>query len=348
MFWLGLGLVVSFVPGWTGAAIPTSWAFASIVLPLALWRPIRWTPIHTAIAATLAYACVSTLWSISGNNVIGLWKFFIFGLAFWLGSSLVSMRALFRGLAVGLAISSGFAVAQSFGLDLVLRADPGAGLLYNSIIAGLLSAMVIVGLVVARDWIWILLAAPALWLAGSRGGWLVLAVGLAAIWFRRPFWIILTALAAGSGIVALGLHPGSDSMRLAIWSGALSHLSWFGKGPEAFLNYFMQWPGRGIIQPEYVHNDYLQLVFEYGLGAAPILLAFAVLFLFTRNPYWPLYVCFATAAGFVFPLHMPSVTVLSGIVAGRVATDWHIFWVLGNRRRPVLAARPDLAQPTLA
>ena len=57
MFLLGLLLPICFIPGYTGASIPSQWVLLSLVLPAALWRRgYRLTPLHLLGLGFIAWA----------------------------------------------------------------------------------------------------------------------------------------------------------------------------------------------------------------------------------------------------------------------------------------------------
>jgi hypothetical protein len=179
MFWLGLTVSLCYVPGVTGAYIATQWPVLSVLLPLALWRSGPVTALHWAGVLFLTYAAVR-LWSapLFFDGVFGLWLLCIMSLSFWLGSTLDDLRGLYKGLALGVSVSSVVAVFQYFGTPLVLYGTSNpAGLYVNSVSLGIISALLIVALVSERMWLWVPALAPGLLLSGSRGASIFAAYG---------------------------------------------------------------------------------------------------------------------------------------------------------------------------
>ena len=145
-------------------------------------------------------------------------------------------------------------------------------------------------------------SAVGILLTGSRGGYASAVVGLitfgfvslllAGKWLRREFWIALVAtlLLAGGGI-GFGIRSAiqeseflqfrvasvnlDSGVRKALSKAAIQQFQispWFGTGSRTYLYYGRQFR-HPLIQadPEFAHNDYAQLLAEYGLvGAAGI------------------------------------------------------------------------------
>lgn len=333
MFWLGLITSVAFVPGYIGATIPTNWVVLSMLLPLALWREVALTPLHWVLFAFLAYAFLSLLWTVHLlNSLWQLWLLSIFALAFYLGSSLGSLRSIYSGLAVGLSISSSIAIFQALGFNPVLSSTTGnpAGLLFNPVVLGISIALLAVALVTERMWLYLPALAPGLYLANSRGAYLVLFGGLIATKVRNP--IYLATLAAGAFIYFTWSLSPSDTERMMIWRAAYTNLTPFGNGPGSFLSvWFQRGPGH-FLHPEYVHNDFLQFVFEYGVGAILLLTVLAGCASRIAAPEWPVFAAFLLAACFFFPFVTPIPCFLGALCAGRLASTWRNPWPLSLRR----------------
>lgn len=142
---------------------------------------------------------------------------------------------------------------------------------------------------------------PPLYLSGSRSAWLGLLAGLcvtaALLGLRRGArraWLVLLATAvalAVSSVLVWWLSPLvqarvadalTGNVRLNLWRDTLAMIAdkpWWGHGPGVFRwVYPRYWHHLNIyIDPEFAHNDYLQLVAEYGVvGAALLLTALGV------------------------------------------------------------------------
>lgn len=319
LFWLGFVLPVCFVAGVTGASIPTQWPLLSVVLsvmlifsPYKLGGKINMTSWFGL--AFLAYACLSVTWSPNPVfAVYGLWQVAIWGLAFWLGSTSPSLSPLWRGLAVGLGISSMVAVAQALGWDGVPSRDHPAGLLYSGPLQGAVIALVTVALVCDRAWPYIPAMLPGLWLAHSRGGWLALVVGLGA----RAHWSLPLLATGAAAALALSDIGRSDSLRLQEWSIAAHGLTLSGFGAGAFGQVIYRTPA-AVVHPEFVHNDYLQLAFEYGLGSLFLFPIMAAALANTGARTWPVFAAFCTLGLFYFPLYTAPLAFTGAVAAGHI------------------------------
>lgn len=348
MFWLGLLLTVCFIPGYVGASVPTQWAVLSIILPLGLWRIAPYSPLHKPLFGFLVYAAISGLWSIQYQSwVWGLWVATLWVLAFHWGTLVTNLQSMWKGVACGLWVSTAVAVIQAFGYFPVEAADDQlAGLFFNSSLFGVLCGLTLVALICERLWWYTPPLALGLILSGSRGGFVLLGFGLTAR-FTSPFFAIGCV---GLAVSAAMLSPLdlADSQRLQIWGVTLSSLSPFGHGAGSFVDiFYMAKTGSAskLIHPGYVHNDIIQLTYEFGLAAFLLLIAPAVALAGDARHRVPL-LTFWLCACFYFPLYAPLTAFLWLIVAGNAVRDWavvrdnlhhcgHVLlpWALGPRSR---------------
>jgi len=347
MFWLGLAVSGLWYPGYTGATIQTSYVAMSLFLPLTLWRPVRLTSLHWVLFAFCAIAALSCVWATNPFDAAwGLWQVALFAMAFWLGSSLPDASRLWLGFSIGAAVSACFAIAQWFGYVpfLVWNATAPAGAYYNSMYAGEIFAIAALASIIYRRWWLVPLLIFALAISMSHAGWLAFGLGLVLIRFRSFKLILIIALAAAV-VFTFHFRP-SDAIRLQVWYAALTNLAWFGHGPGSFLSLWYH-SNDLIIFPEYVHNDALQLVFEYGLLAiVPIgLLASPA----TRSDgrEWPVYIAFLFMGLVSFPLYTPVLGFAGALCAGRLARGWSLRRALGPHRRHDLVLRLPTPQPAL-
>lgn len=225
----------------------------------------------------------------------------------------VPLRDFYIAFAIVCTLSSALAVAQAlfgwypFRVWLDYQAP---GLFFNPVHAGLTLAIMIVALVANRLYWFIPALAPGLYLAHSRGAWAALGIGLLAARFRNPLWLLVLVLALG---VAYSLYPNSsDLQRLQIWRAAWINLTLWGHGPDSFLNMYIAGPA-GAVQPQFVHNDYLQTVFEYGVLALIPFTAIAYAAAHTSARDWPTLITFLFMATFSFPMHMPLILAIGTV-----------------------------------
>lgn len=341
MILFGFILSVAYVPGWTGAYIPTGWAVLSLVLAFTLWRPAPIGPLHWVGLLFVAYAFISTLYTVSRPEAgWQLWQIVIMALAFRWGSSLGrvwTMRELYTGLAVGIWVSTAVGVAQALGYQPVLYNEGGVsptGLFYNSVTFGEVSALVAVCLASEGAWLLALSLLPAIALAHSRGSWLMLGL-MALIVVSRRTWPALVAIVLCAGFLLW--HPGdSDTMRLNLWSHAFSGLTFFGHGAGSFASLYFVQPSGALFHPIYVHNDYLDLVYQFGLGAAALLWVLITLAWKERyEPEWYPFIAVGILALYSFPLQMPLTCFLFAICAGRLSRRFGLASVERHRSRPL-------------
>lgn len=336
MFWLGLLLAICYVPGYTGASVPTQWAVLAMILPLGLWRG-GLTFGHRLFLCFGAYAALTAVWSL--NLYSWGWGFatlVIWGLAYHWGTLCDDLRPLWKGLAVGLFVSVAVAFAQALDYIPVETADiyRPSGLFFNNSLLGVLCGFVIVGLACHRLWWYTPPLALGLILSGSRGGLLLAALGVGARYVSplAAAYAFITAACAFALVMDL-----SDSQRLMVWGVVLPVLNLFGNGAGSFADlHFVYHAKVLLIRPEFVHNDILQLAYEYGLGALLPLTLFAIALSRTDSTDWPVIFTFCVAATFYFPLYAPVSAFIGLVVAGHLLRDWVPLRSLRDRWRPVL------------
>ena len=334
MFWLGAIVSLCYVPGITGAYIATQWPVLAVVLSFGLLRSGPLTEFHLAGLAFIAYAVFHMQFTPAPYaSVFGLWLIVIMGLSVWFGTTITNVRGLYAGLAVGGAVSSALAILQYFGVDTIATASTNpAGLYVNSVQQGTVLALVAVALASERMWLWALPLAPGIFLAHSRGAWIALAAGLLACYLRR-LWVF-GVLAAGGVLVFyfLPLSP-TDAERMFIWRTAADGLTLFGWGPGIFYTIALPRGGAFSLYPEYAHNDALQLVFEYGLGALLPFSIFSYALWRTDVKEWPVILAFVVAGLYSMPLFMPITSFLAFVAVGRILRDYGLAGNYGSDRR---------------
>jgi hypothetical protein len=272
---LGSVVALCYIPGVTGAYIATQWPVLAVLLSFGLLQRGPFTVFHAAGLAFVAYAALRVPFSPAPDaSVFGLWLVIIMGLSVWFGTVITNVRDLYAGLAIGGAVSSLLAVSQYFGWHPVAEVTPWnpPGLYLNSVQQGIILALIAVALISERMWVYVPLLVPGIFLAHSRGAWVCFAVGILGCYVRH-LWIFAAVAVAGAFYLLTPLSS-SDELRMLIWDTAWEHLKWLGWGPGVFYTIAMYHDGAFQLYPEYAHNDALQLVFEYGLGA---LLPFAVI-----------------------------------------------------------------------
>lgn len=347
MFYLGLLTAVCYIPGYIGASIPAQLAFLSIVLPLGLWRHTPLSLGHLAGLLTLGWSAISLLWTPNiWDGLHGLWLFAIWALTFYLGSTITDLRPIWRGLAAGLTVSSLVAIVQALGYRPVeSTGDTGfPGLLFNQTVLGASCALTIIALWTQRQWLWIPGLLPGLYLANSRGAYLTLAIVAVA---RYLHWTVAAGVLSLGGLFFLTHLSGSDSIRLTIWGAAGRVLTLLGYGIGSFSTFLMLTPTQ-LYHPDRVHNDYLQLLFELGLGAIPIFYIYLANLRDRRSDHWPVFLAFAILGLFYFPLWAPVPAFIGCLCAGTMFADRHQSWLLSSPGRYSSLPSGPLRRPLFA
>lgn len=343
IFLLGLALSLAYIPGITGNALPTGWAVLSLVLPLTLWKKADMTLFHWLGALFLIYAAISSLWAPEPWDAVWrLWQFGILALGFRLGATSIDLKPLWKGLAVGVGISSFVAVMQHSGYNWLPHATPYPGIYYNGVASGAITALTIVALCSNGLWVWSAPLFPGLILSGSRAGIAATALGL-LLCLHRQAWIALVPIIAA---FAVTLHLGnSDIQRFNLWFAVASHLEFLGNGAGSIMSLFFTTPS-GLQHPQFAHNDYLELLFEFGAGCL-FLLPWAFVYAQSWHPLFPIPLTFLLLALVAMPLGIPVAAFIFAVASGRIAGDWHRAFFFSDLRGSYLSNRPRFIEPTV-
>lgn len=311
MFWLGLVLPICYVASYTGAAIPTQFPVLSIALTAGLWRRGNLGAMLPLFFST-AWAALSLTWAPNLDTAIyGLWVMCIWAMSFWLGTTLLSLEGLWRGLAIGMSISSAVAVAQWLGWS-AIPSDGNAGLLYNTTLQGLCIAIVMLGLWVNGLIAYIPALLPGLILANSRGAYVVLAAGVLAQFGKFQAIAIMLSLAV---IYVFTFYGPSDVERLQIWLVSGLGISWHGMGVGTFEAVFYHDFAGIKHRPGHAHNDYLQLWFELGIGSLGVYFVLGCA-AWRRSRCRAVIVALLVCSTFYFPLYAPIPGFVAFLLAG--------------------------------
>ena len=263
----------------------------------------------------------------------------------------------------GLEETLRFALQQAHGvpLDETLRQKLVGGRVFGTLVyPNTLAGFLVVALGPVLAWLWLQTRSRrlwirwgglgvaggtilwCLWLTGSRGGLLAMAVMtvtgalLLARQNRHRWW----ALAATAALLALGLvavgrrGTSSFSARLDYWRGAVAIARdnpWLGTGPGTFGSIYPKYKTATTEEAQLAHNGYLEMWCDSGAAAFVIFAAFwaigwwQAVRLTRQRPGDPVALALAVALtgwivhqGVDFDLHVPGVAVPAFLLLGMV------------------------------
>jgi hypothetical protein len=343
-FILGLTVALTYWPGMNGAAEASRWSLMAFVLPPLLFLgPIKPNRTHWLGLAFLVWAVETMLWApVRADGTGDLIHWGLVGLAFLVGTAITDMRWLFRGLGLGLWVSSGLAIAELCGLHpmtwmfiptTAANLNGYGGLFINANLFAEFATAVLVGLLAYGSW-WIAAGIVlGIALSGCRSA--IVALGVCGLYYAwgRWRWKAVAGLPIIAGLLFLddpakwtsGVTLG---LRMDLWHDTISGLTLFGHGVGSFNSVFPlygNWTDASVIQPAHAHNDLLEIAFELGLPGVVLALLFAGT-VFKRADQGSRYVLIATGITgcFGFPLFEPSTAFLFGIVAGHAGRAWSL------------------------
>lgn len=296
-----------------GAARPVIWcvlaagALAGYVGWRALTSPVEYlarTDLYVVMAALLVYLLAAVHLVAPRQRFALLWV--LFGLALLhVGVGVIQFKEKQNFMLLPWILrsdygyrASGFYICPNHlagllelvGLPALAIAVWGRAKTWKRIVSGYVAFMALAGIAIT----------------GSRGGYLSLVTGLLVfaaltlivVWQikRQWFWPILMATllgcvgVTGAGIWVMKRSPDLDrrlgqvydpsNMRLLMWKAALDahRLSpWTGTGAGSYLFYGRYFRHQTVqADPQHVHNDYLELLAEYGYVGAGLMLVFLV------------------------------------------------------------------------
>lgn len=345
VFFILTVITVPFMP--SGGTVPR-WAFLSLVCAALFMRiNISWALIgFTAWTLLMAY-----VGPVSFEAMFIWWHFALYAVLFawasrWFNRSLPSgeidpvreaglgsgsLKRITIGCAAAMTINSAVVLIQAFtGWEGIPQLIPNSGLFYNHNMGAEAAAMILMLAIAYRLWWLVPGILPTLWF-GSRAP--VIALGVAAglaLWRWSRFAACLATLAFALLVVTMRGEGGHRYVfvsadlvqRIGVWQDMLPRLTIWGHGLGSFL---VEYPSFQAHSPalalrfENAHNDFLQVVYELGLGG---LILIVVLLLrmaaAPRSPAWYALVVFLVEACFGFPLYEPVSGALAACCAGVV------------------------------
>lgn len=340
MFGLGLLLTASYVPGWTDATILSGWVVLSLTLPFFLFNKIEMGPGHWLGLVFLAYATLSLAWApVWQQGVWDLWLTWTLAFCFCLGAQRYDPR-LWVGMALGLAVSDGFAVAQWFGYHPIFANAFGTepGTYINPDMFGETACLVTIALIATRCYWPLVLTIPPIYFTQSRTVYVAYAAVIALALWDRWRWMALIPcllLTLSVGALVTSNHRASTAERFALWQDTAEGVTAWGWGAGSFFMLYPRYARRTdtmYTRPEDPHNEYLNLAFEYGIAS---LAAFAILAcgLAARGPERYILVAFLAIAFFSFPTRIPTEGFVGMVALGRLCRAGNMAWVHQLLRR---------------
>ena len=324
MILFAFGLTVIQIPGITAGAIHPGWAYLSVLLPF-LVSKVEMNLLHWLGAIFIIYAGLSLLWAPTGTEAF--WHLCLIVGCFCLGS-IVNLRSIYIGLALGVTISSIIVLFQVNGIDVVPENAAPAGLFANKLVLGWLACLVLIGLVSKKLWWYIPGVLPSALLTEARSAILgVTVAGFVWLWPRSRMSALGIAFAiviAAVVIILINYRMEGIQVREYIWIDTLKGFTLFGHGIGSFDYYFPMlntYLDPTITRPDHAHNDFIEYIFELGIGVIPLFVIIALLLWQKENE---VFIGYLVMAFFGFPTYHPATAFIGAIVAGKLASDWSL------------------------
>lgn len=326
LFLIGFGIITIYIPGIVGASISTGWLFLLLISPILL----LYCNLKLGVGFVfLIYAGITLIWTTNFN--IGLFYYLqLISLAcvFCIGKEITDLKPVFKGLALGLGVSSVIAIFQYFGYNYVYSLNNSiAGLFINPNIYSEISVILLISLLTLRLWVWLVFTLPGIILIHSRTALIALGIGL-FIWalsFNKRLTISLITLIIIISFIFYWNDFNTDSIqeRISIWKDTINGFTFFGNGIGSYelkFPFYSTHINTEIARPRYAHNDILNLIFEFGIGAI-LALIFVGKMIKNNNPQMViLYVIFIVSL-FTYPLHIPATAFIAFLVAGYITRN---------------------------
>jgi O-antigen ligase len=330
----GFALTVAYWPGISGAATTARWDVAALLGVAVFFLPrVRMTSVHWLGLLLVGWLILTLAWSEGQlDGVDAAEKLVMAGMAFAVGSTMLTLRPLLIGSSIGLSVSSALVIAQFFGWHGIPTTDNQlAGLFGNQDRLGAAAAIVAIGLMSTGPR-WLLLPLlPALVLTQSRGAWLAVIVGALVMPMPRVGRFIRW-FSVGIAI-AFMLHRGMDvgmTERFQIAGDTIGALNVFGHGLGSFWESFPSHAQLFSIasagtRPDHPHNEWLWLAYEGGLPAFVLGMLFAAaVYRESSGSERPMLAGLFVLSMFAMPFHDPCTLIVGALCAGYSTrnVDW--------------------------
>lgn len=318
--------VVTYIPYISGAATNSRWCLAAIILPICLLFVkcnLKFNITYLFGLLFLIYAGLSIAWTYSDQAIYNYVHLIIIAEAFVLGFYLNTLKNVFEGLAVGIAVSS---LLMLFGFQ--------GGLFININTLAETSVIILIGLAVYGLWGHMIGVVPAIVWNGSRGA--IMTVGLLfAIWIWKQSKLVTVLTILVMLIVVLsGYRSFTIYDRISIWKEIYEQpFTWLGNGFDSFsvLGLYNIYS-----RPMFAHNDLLQIYFELGVIGVVLAVAFFLsVMVVNKNEKW-IVGAFIIISMFAFPLHLPVSSVIVLLTCGFIVNNRNRLFIPNNECRMAL------------
>lgn len=316
------GLTLAYVPGVLNLATAGRWALLALALPLLLGSVGRVTAGHWSGALLLGWAALSLAWTPQiWDGLRAVYILVLFGLAFSIGARLDSLRPVYLGLGLGMAVNGLLVLAQWGGFDGVYILNAPAGLFVNKNWLAETAAPVLVGVIAYRLW-WLIPPILPCVLVAPAARTALLGLGAAAlVWlWPRSRMAALTVVAFAAAFAASRLGEHSAMERFDIWRDTANGLTWLGRGIGAFWHDYPSHAGLKDLllnRPAQAHNDFLQILYELGPLGLGLFLALLAVAMTGQSPAMrAVLAAILMEACLAFPLQMPVTGCLFAVVLG--------------------------------
>jgi hypothetical protein len=344
-FIFALLVTVAYIPGFIGAAIPTNWFVLIIACPIIFY--FTKTKVNPLVLVFISFVTISLIWTLNFNIAIFFYiQIIALFMVFSIGENLLDIRPIFKGIAFGLGISGVIAILQFFDIKSVITLYSNVtGLFVNPNIYSEISVIVLLALIVLKLWFWIPLVLPGIVLVHSRTALAALGIGLFIILFRKNrlyaciSFLFIAAISAYLYKHSFNLL--SIQERLNLYKDTISGITLFGHGVGSFeilYPYYATHIDTALARPRFPHNDWLQLMFEFGVFSLPIFV-FSANLLRKRNECTTILWAIGFISLFNFPFHVPVSAFIGCLVAGFVNSSDGSIWDNWNNSRSSILER---------
>jgi hypothetical protein len=334
-------LMVAFLPFMANAAMAPRWTMLAVGVPLLLTRVALPTTRGALLGAGfMLYSAASLLWHpLPWFGALALWQWLLLAGVFCVGSHVESLKPVAKACAAGITISSFISIAQMMGWNTLPAINVPAGLFVNKNTMSEMAGLVVVLLLSLRMYSWLPLVLPAFLLPMCRGAIVgVLIAGVCAAFRRRiEYGVFCLLTLIGGGLLLANMRPETIAIRLTVWKNTIAGFTFFGNGAGSF---FILYPKHSqdydiavYGRPIQVHNDFLEMIFDLGIGSLFIFGVVVVALCAGLPRYlrgkryeneataaWMVLVAGLGMALFEFPLRMPASAALVALVAGRLCS----------------------------